>query len=249
VVVGPIRSASIEHRPTDQSCGARKGAFSCIAACRCTRTQHGQGRATPHHATPKTIRCMQMPLSKLQSHWRKNNALMSTHTKPVGQATAKTSLHDLIHTPFLDLHIQAPNPLNAATRDALSRLVDPIEPGKESTMSPRTLLSFAFAAADQSDVDMILGMVTLRPETGCGELVTPPAPWALESEPRLMYCEVGVEGYEPVGVERPSPTPEEPGADRKYDTGSAETFDGPDPGWLVYGNCHGWDWTSPAEFM
>ncbi len=94
---------------------------------------------------------------------RKNKAFTITHTTPGGQATAITSLHDFITTPFLPFHNHLANPL-AACSPVQSRSRPRDNPGtaRVSTISPNIEVSLAFAAADQSAVETMRGIVTRR---------------------------------------------------------------------------------------
>ena len=99
-----------------------------------------------------TMHELQMQLS-LQL--RKNNAFTPTQTSPAGHAIASVSLQLFPITLFRALQSQRKKPL---TFSLTFWLFD-----TSLAMSPRTLLSFALAAADHSDgVLSIRGIVTRR---------------------------------------------------------------------------------------
>ena len=93
---------------------------------------------------------------------KKNNALTPIQTSAAGHATATVSLQLFSTTPFLAFHKHFTNPFNPCKVARALPLLERPDPGtgNESTINPNIDFSFAFAAADQSDVESIRGMVT-----------------------------------------------------------------------------------------
>jgi hypothetical protein len=86
---------------------------------------------------------------------------MMSQTTAGGHETAKTSFQLRLITPFLDFKIHFAKPFTVShptVAAALPRFDDP-GTGKESIMTPRTLFSFALAAAAQSAADKARGNV------------------------------------------------------------------------------------------
>ena len=92
-----------------------------------------------------------------------NSPFTINHTTADGQAIATASRHDLTTTPFLAFHNHRAKPRSVSIpADFLSRLRMAPGTGSESTINPMTDFSFAFAAAVQSEVDNMRGIVTRR---------------------------------------------------------------------------------------
>lgn len=109
----------------------------------------------------------QLAISHLTLYAQKNSAFTATHTTPAGHAIATASFQLFATTPF---RLRQHQPTNARIMLIHPRIPVPylregemaMELDMESASRPRTDLSFALAADDQSFVVSKRGMVTRR---------------------------------------------------------------------------------------